>query len=131
MQFHSKFISVIVGAAITITSVSASSAQAGDNKRYVQRTTPQTLYVQPQRGQRGGNEAVAAALAGVAALFIIGTAIERNKSARPKAHHAPRAHRGHGAHRDHRAQRGHHRAYRNDRGRGHGGNHRRHGRGHW
>ena len=130
MQLHSKFISAIVGAALAFTSITATSAQAGNNGRYNQRVAPQPLYVQPQRNNGGGNEAVAAALAGVAALFIIGKTIERNNSARPKAHHAPRAHGGHRGHRAQRGHRGHQRAYRNDRGRGHWNGHRRHGRGH-
>ena len=123
MQIHSKFISAIVGAALAFTSVTASSAQAGNSGRNGVRTAPQPLYVQPQRNNGGGNEAVAAALAGVAALFIIGKTIERNNSSRPKANHAPRAQRGH---RGQRSNRGYHRSFRSDRGRGH-----RNSRGRW
>lgn len=132
MQFHSKFISAIVGAAIVFTSVTATTAQAQDNRRYVQRSAPQPLYVQPQRNFNGGNEAVAAALAGVAALFIIGKTIENNRSSRPKAHHTPRAHKehrrhkGHRGHHGHRSERRHHRSHRHDHGRNHWHNHRQH-----
>ncbi|MGH1576790.1 hypothetical protein [Planktotalea sp.] len=111
---HRSFISTVVAAALAITSVSASMAQAGDY-----RTVPR---VQQRSG--GGNEAVAGVLAGAAALFIIGKAIENNGGFQkrshkpaPRAHHRPqpprahhRPHRNahrHGGHRPHRAHRGH------------------------
>lgn len=66
---HRTFISTIVAAALIITGISASSAQAD-----VYRNAPQY--------SRGGNEAVAATLAGLAALVIIGKTIENNRSPR-------------------------------------------------
>lgn len=94
---HRKFISYILGAAIAVTSVTASTAQAGSSKRphYVLPTQ------QSQVLQVKGNEAFAAVLAGAAALFIIGKTIENNNkaAAQPRAQRAPRAHKRHGGHR--------------------------------
>lgn len=135
---HRTFISSVVAAALAITGISSSMAQAGEY-RYV----PQQQY----RSQ-GGNEAIAAALAGVAALFIIGKTIENNggfkKKSHPPKHHAkphrPKAH-GHHAQKHHRHDRqhakrghGHHRNYGHNSHRRHNG-HRanewhRHGNGH-
>jgi len=67
---HRIFISGVVAVALTITGVSSTMAQAGEY-RYAP---------QPQHRSNGGNEAVAAALAGVAALFIIGKTMERNQT---------------------------------------------------
>lgn len=67
---YRKFIATIAAAAIAVTSVSATMAQAGDYR-----------YTQHPRNT-GGNEAVAAAIAGVAALFIIGKTLERNNNRR-------------------------------------------------
>lgn len=112
---HRSFISTIVAAAIAITGVSASMAQAEQ-------------YRGPARAQSNpnhGNEAIAGVLAGAAALFIIGKAIENNggfkKSSGRSNRHVSRHH-NHGhrkAVRSHRRGHGH--------GHGHGGrNYRRH-----
>lgn len=77
-MFHRKFISAIVGTAIAVSSISATSAQAGD--RYV--------YQQPR--QMNGGDALAATIAGMTALFIIGKAIENNNQPRAKAAPAPK-----------------------------------------
>jgi hypothetical protein len=101
---HRSFISTVVAAAIAITGVSASMAQAEQ-------------YRSPARAQQHsnqGNEAIAGVLAGAAALFIIGKAIENNggfKKSSGRSHnqhvsrHKYRGHkqsaRGHGRHRGH------------------------------
>ncbi|MEP5155088.1 hypothetical protein [Planktotalea sp.] len=87
---HRTFISTVIAAAIAITSVSASMAQAEQ-------------YRAPMRAQTNpnhGNEAIAGVLAGAAALFIIGKAIENNggfkrSSPSPKKHVSRHGHRGH------------------------------------
>lgn len=114
---HRSFISTVVAAALAITSVSASMAQA---EQY--RAAPRAY------NNGGGNEAIAGVLAGAAALFIIGKAIENNggfnkKSHAPRARHAHRGHRHH-AHRGHRGHR--HHANRGHHGHRHGNGHRRH-----
>lgn len=106
---HRKFISAIVGAAIAITGVSATSAKADTVRR----------HSSPAHSQTGGNEALAAGLAGLVALYAIGTVINQNNRGQghvkaapvpaPRAHrHAPPRHaygnrhgRGHGYHRHH------------------------------
>jgi hypothetical protein len=109
---HRTFISTIVAAALTITGISSTMAQAGEY-RYAG---------QQQRRSTGGNEAVAGALAGIAALFIISKAIENNggfkkKSHRPKQHvqkshrnnhkRASNGHRRNDGHRSHRNRNNH------------------------
>ncbi len=69
---HRTFISTVIAAALAITGVSSTMAQAGEYRR----------APVPQHRSNGGNEAVAAALAGVAALFILGKTMERNNSRR-------------------------------------------------
>ena len=64
---HRTFISTVVAAALTITGVSSTMAQA---EQY--NPAPHSQH------RSGGNEAVAGALAGIAALFIIGKALENN-----------------------------------------------------
>ncbi|MGB7316398.1 MAG: hypothetical protein WBC85_00350 [Planktotalea sp.] len=71
---HRTFISTVVAAALAITGVSSTMAQAGEY-RYAP---------QPQHRSSGGNEVAAAALAGIATLFIIGKTLERHQGHREK-----------------------------------------------
>jgi len=106
-MFHRKFISLVLGSAIAVTSLSATSARA------------QGPYVQHNQRQMQGNEAVAAALAGVAALFIIGKTIERNNKGRDKAtrpHQPEVQHRPHKPHKTHRPHKSHRQPHAYDRG---------------
>lgn len=67
---HRTFISTVLAAALAMTGISATAARADVYNRY------------PQQNAQGGNEAVAAALAGIAALFIIGKTIDRHSDRR-------------------------------------------------
>lgn len=122
---HRTFISTVVAAALTITGISSSMAQAGEY-RYAP---------QPQHRSQNNVDPVAATIAGIVALAIIGKAIDNNggfkkKSQPQKQYVAPqrnhkqqRAHNNHRRHDGHRSHRGHN-GHRN-----HGGWHR-HGNGH-
>lgn len=79
-MFHRTFISAVVGTSIALSSIAATTAQA--EGRYV--------YQQTRPSQ--GNEAVAAALAGLAALYIIGKTIDRNNDRHEKAAPVHRPH---------------------------------------
>ena len=82
---HRKFISLVIASAIAVTGISASAAKAeGVRGRSG-----------PSHNQRGGNEALAAGLAGLVALYAIGTVISENNRGQghAKAAPAPRAHR--------------------------------------
>ena len=109
-MFHRKFISLVVSAALVTTTISATSAQA------------QGPYVYKQQRHHQGNEAVGAALAGIATLWILGQIVEGNKAqtkpARPQhAHKPPRQHKPKAhAHHGHKPRHGH--------GKGHGHGHR-------
>lgn len=130
---HRTFISTIIASALTLTGVSASMAQAGEYRR-----APQVQY-------RTQNQVdpLAATIAGIATLFIIGKAIENNggfdKTQKPKVHapapqvqkHAPAPRRAHNGHNAHRADRGHNgRRAHNNRGHHRGYEWHRHGNGH-
>lgn len=120
---HRAFISTVVATALAFTGITSSMAQAGEY-RYVPAPQPRSqTHVDP----------VAATIAGIAALVIVGKAIENNKKrssknhrkekdyARPQVtHNKQKAHkRGHGS-RHQNAQRSHRNNwYDNDR-RGHG-----------
>ena len=104
-MFHRKFISMVLGAAVAITSISATSARAQG---------PYYSY-QPQR-QSGGNEAVAAALAGIAALYIIGKTIERHDDGRDKAAPLPAPKPKHVHKKKKKKKKAHHKAHRHDHG---------------
>ncbi|WP_293451033.1 hypothetical protein [Planktotalea sp.] len=98
---HRTFISTIIAAALTITGISSTMAQAGEYRRA------------PQVHHRNQNtvDPLAAAIAGVVALAIIGKAIDNNggfkKNSHPqkkyvqpqRSHKQQRAHRGHNTHR--------------------------------
>ena len=106
-MLHRKFIAAVVATSIAISSFAANAAQAGNARGYS--AVPQQ---QSRQHNTAGNEALAPALAGAAALSIIGKTIENNRSPRTRAYH--------GGHRNDRRQFRH--------GRSHGPkHHRRHG----
>ena len=147
---HRIFISTVIAAALTVTGISATMAQAGEYRR-----APQINHK-----SRNSIDPIAATIAGVAALVILGNALGNNAHTTKKAdhpkqkveHHRPsnrdhasnhrngghRAH-GHDGHRNkhrHNGRRSHntHRSFdwhRHGNGRGHKHAHRsRHHRGH-
>lgn len=112
---YRKVISFVLGSAIAITAVTASSARA--NGHGIQSVPLQPTYrYQTNRNTQNGNQAVAAALAGVAALFIIGKTIEQNNKRRKQEDEARkrREDRRHKHHKPRRNDREHNR--RNDDG---------------
>ncbi len=121
---HRTFISTVIAAALTITGISSTMAQAGEY-RYVP---------QPQHRSQNTVDPVAATIAGFVALAIIGKAIDNNggfkkKSKSHKQHAAPqRAHNGHRVQRGHKSHRQHSRSQRranewHRHGNGHGHKH--------
>lgn len=124
---HRAFISTVVATALAFTGITSSMAQASEYR-----------YVQPR--SQNHVDPLAATIAGLAALVIVGKAIENNGGFKKKQHHKPKGHvtqnRGHGK-KSHRSHRGHgpkthhghrgHRTYNNRRGHGwhrHGNGHR-------
>lgn len=121
---HRVFISTVIAAALTMSGISATMAQAGEY-RYA-----------PQARKSNGVDPIAATIAGFAALAIIGAAIENNnrgsvkkeviitkqppakkRYVAPKRHYSQKH-----AHRNHRAQQ--QRAHRNAHRHGHRNAHR-------
>lgn len=129
---HRAFISTVVATALAFTGISSSMAQAGEYR-----------YAPIQHRSQNQVDPLAATIAGLAALVIIGKAIDNSGGFKKKshghkqyvepkrhkkhqrAHNGHRAHRGHGGHRQH----GHHarRAHRgyewHRHGNGHGHKH--------
>lgn len=106
---HRTFISTVIVTALAITGISSTMVQAGEY-RYAP---------QPQHRTQNAVDPVAATIAGIVALAIIGKAIDNNGSFKKRSksknqHAAPqrehkqkRAHSGHRRHDGHRANRRH------------------------
>jgi hypothetical protein len=110
---HRTFISTIIAAALTITGISSTMAQAGEYRRapQVQHRTQNTV------------DPLAATIAGFVALAIIGKAIDNNGGFKKKSHpqkqyvQPQRSHKQQRAHNNHRRNEGHraHRGHNNHR----------------